>query len=109
MALSKHIKEFLESQIEYYTSEAEAYRQVAEQYSPEIESVSDTAFGIIVGCIYSGFIQAYTNQQRSPTLDDLQEFAKMLKEKAPEIKKAMKENGQKITNSNDEKIKIGEK
>lgn len=109
MALSQYIKDFLDSQIDYYISEAPAYRQIAEQYVPEIESISDSGFGIIVGCIYSGFLQAYTNQHQSPTLEDLQEFAKILKNKAPLIKKAMNENEPQMKNPEKEKIQIEEK
>ncbi len=92
MALSKYTKEFLDSQIDYYISEAPSYKQIAESYVPEVESVSDTAFGIIAGCVYSGFLQAYTNQKQVPSLEDLQEFTKIIKDRAPLIKKAMIEN-----------------
>lgn len=91
MAISKHTKEFLDSQIDYYINEAQSYKQIAEEYVPEIESVSDAAFGIIAGCVYSGFLQAYTNQQQTPSLEDIQEFNKILKDRAPLIKKAMME------------------
>jgi len=57
-----------------------------------VESVSDTAFGIIAGCVYSGFLQAYSNQKQVPSLEDLQEFTKIIKDRAPLIKKAMIEN-----------------
>ena len=92
MALSKYTKEFLDSQIDYYISEAPSYKQIAEGYVPEIESVSDAAFGIIAGCVYSGFLQAYSNQKQVPSLEDLQEFTKIIKDRAPLIKKAMLEN-----------------
>lgn len=92
MALSKYTKEFLDSQIDYYISEAPSYKQIAEGYVPEVESVSDTAFGIIAGCVYSGFLQAYSNQKQVPSLEDLQEFTKIIKDRAPLIKKAMLEN-----------------
>lgn len=92
MVLSKYTKEFLDSQIDYYISEAQSYKQIAESYVPEVESVSDTAFGIIAGCVYSGFLQAYTNQKQVPSLEDLQEFTKIIKDRAPLIKKAMIEN-----------------
>ena len=92
MALSKYTKEFLDSQIDYYISEAPSYKQIAESYVPEVESVSDTAFGIIAGCVYSGFLQTYTNQKQVPSLEDLQEFTKIIKDRAPLIKKAMIEN-----------------
>lgn len=98
MTISETNKEFINSLIDYYISESEAYRDIAENYTPEIGSVPDTSFGIIVGCVYSGFLQAYQSQQQSPTLEDIKEFHKILKEKAPLIKKAILEPI-KITNS----------
>ena len=91
MAISKENKEFIDSLIDYYISESQSYRQIAENYVPEIESVSDTAFGIITGCVYSGFLQAYQNQQQTPGLDDMKEFNQILKERAPLIKKSLME------------------
>ncbi len=99
MALSKHTKSFVDSQIDYYISEASSYKQIAEEHVPEIESVSDTAFGIIAGCVYSGFLQAYSNQKQVPSLEDIQEFTKILKDRAPLIKKAMIESGSKNDSS----------
>ena len=89
MAISKENREFIDSLIDYYISESQSYRQIAENYVPEIESVSDTAFGIITGCVYSGFLQAYQNQQQTPGLDDMKEFNQILKERAPLIKKSL--------------------
>jgi hypothetical protein len=65
MVISKENKDFIDSLIDYYISESESYRQIAENFVPEVESVSDTAFGIITGCVYSGFLQAYqiSNQE----------------------------------------------
>ena len=91
MTISKENGEFIESLIDYYISESQSYRQIAENYLPEIESVSDTAFGIIAGCVYSGFLQAYQNQQQSPSLEDMKEFNQIIKEKAPLIKKSLLE------------------
>ncbi len=91
MAISKNTRDFLDSLIDYYISEAPSYKQIAEEYVPEIDSVIDTAFGIIAGCVYSGFLQAYKNQKLSPSLEDTQEFIKILKDRAPLIKKAMME------------------
>ncbi|NIU01727.1 MAG: hypothetical protein GWN01_12715, partial [Nitrosopumilaceae archaeon] len=68
----------------------DSYRKIAEGYTPEIESVVDTAFGIIAGCVYSGFLQAYQNQQLTPNLEDVQEFNRILKDRAALIKKAIK-------------------
>ncbi len=89
MAITKENKEFIDSLIDYYISESQSYRQIAENYVPEIESVSDTAFGIIAGCVYSGFLQAYQNQQQTPGLEDMKEFNQILKERAPLIKKSL--------------------
>lgn len=92
LAITKHIKDFLESQINYYISEAQSFKQIAETYSPEINSTVDTAFGIIVGCVYSAFLRAYENENRIVELDDIQEFNKIFKAKAAIIKKAILED-----------------
>ena len=89
MTISKENKDFIDSLIDYYISESESYRQIAENFVPEVESVPDTAFGIITGCVYSGFLQAYQNQQQTPSLEDMQEFNKIIKERAPLIKKSI--------------------
>ncbi|MEJ2261280.1 MAG: hypothetical protein P8X83_06465 [Nitrosopumilaceae archaeon] len=89
MTISKENHEFIDSLIDYYISESQSYKQIAENYLPEVESVFDTAFGIIVGCVYSGFLQAYQNQQQSPSLEDMKEFNQIIKEKAPLIKKSL--------------------
>ena len=89
MVISKENKDFIDSLIDYYISESESYKQIAENFVPEIESVSDTAFGIITGCVYSGFLQAYQNQQQTPSLEDMQEFNQIIKERAALIKKSI--------------------
>lgn len=89
MGISKNNKDFIDSLIDYYISESESYRQIAENFVPEVESVADTAFGIITGCVYSGFLQAYQNQHLTPGLDDMKEFNQIIKERAPLIKKAI--------------------
>jgi hypothetical protein len=91
MTISKENKEFIDSLIDYYISESESYRQIAEKFLPEIESIPDTAFGIITGCVYSGFLQAYQNQQQTPSLEDIKEFNQMIKNKASLIKKSILE------------------
>ena len=91
MTISKENKEFVDSLIDYYISESESYRQIAENFLPEIESIPDTAFGIITGCVYSGFLQAYQNQQQTPSLEDIREFNLMVKNKASLIKKSILE------------------
>lgn len=89
MALTKYTKDYLESQIDYYISEAQSYKQIAQNYSPEINSVEDATFGIIAGCIYSAFLRAYENEKKTVELDDMQEFNQILKEKTALIKKAI--------------------
>lgn len=89
MAISKENKDFIDSLIDYYISESESYRQIAENFVPEIESVPDTAFGIITGCVYSGFLQAYQNQQLTTGLDDMEEFNQIIKERAALIKRSI--------------------
>ena len=91
MSISKENKEFIDSLIEYYISESESYKQIAENFLPEVKSIPDTAFGIITGCVYSGFLQAYQNQQQSPSLEDMNEFNQIIKKKAPLIKKSISE------------------
>ena len=61
MTLPNEIQGFLDSQIEYYTKEAKSYKEMAEGYGIDSNSVPDATFGIIVGCIYSSFLQIYTN------------------------------------------------
>ena len=91
MTITKENKDFVGSLIDYYINESESYKQIAENFVPEIESVPDTAFGIITGCVYSGFLQAYQNQQQTPSLEDMKEFNKIIKERAPLIKKSILE------------------
>ena len=94
MAISKENRDFIDSLIDYYINEAESYTQIAENFVPEIGSIPDTAFGIITGCVYSGFLQAYQNQQDTPGLDDIKEFNQIMKERAPLIKKAILERSE---------------
>jgi hypothetical protein len=89
MSISKENKEFIDSLIEYYISESESYKQIAENFLPEVKSIPDTAFGIITGCVYSGFLQAYQNQQQTPSLEDMNEFNQIIKKKALLIKKSI--------------------
>jgi hypothetical protein len=89
MVISKENRDFIDSLVDYYISESESYKQIAENFVPEVESVPDTAFGIITGCVYSGFLQAYQNQQQTPSLEDMKEFNQIIKERAPLIKKSI--------------------
>jgi hypothetical protein len=103
MTISKENKEFIDSLIEYYITESESYKQIAKNFLPEVESIPDTAFGIITGCVYSGFLQAYQNQQQSPSLEDMDEFNQIIKKKALLIKKSISEPS-KINTEDKEKL-----
>ena len=89
MAISKDNRDFIDSLVDYYISESESYKQIAENFVPEVESIPDTAFGIITGCVYSGFLQAYQNQQQTPSLEDMGEFNNIIKQRAALIKKSI--------------------
>lgn len=101
MTISKENKDFIDSLIDYYMSESESYRQIAENFVPEVESVPDTAFGIITGCVYSGFLQAYQNQQQTPSSEDMKEFNQIIKERAALIKKSILEPNSLQTDKNE--------
>ncbi|AJM92128.1 MULTISPECIES: hypothetical protein [Nitrosopumilus] len=104
MAISKENRDFIDSLIDYYISESEAYTQIAENFVPEVESIPDTSFGIITGCVYSGFLQAYQNQQQTPSLEDMREFNEIMKNRAALIKKAIIEP-KKAETSEEESLK----
>ena len=89
MTLSNEIQTFLDSQIEYYTNEAKSYMEMAKEYNLDDSSVSDTAFGIIVGCIYSSFLQTYTNQSSTPNSQDIEEFTKIIVNNSKKIKESI--------------------
>ena len=90
MTVTKANKVFLEGQIEYYISEAQSYREMAQEYSLKIDSVPDTTFGIIIGCIYSSFLQTYSNQKLTPTVQDVQEFTEIIMMKSNAIMDSIK-------------------
>jgi hypothetical protein len=82
-------KKFIDNLIDYYISEAASYKQLAKTYHEEIDDVNSNTFGIIVGCVYSGFLQAYQNQKQKPSLEDTQEFTHMIKLRAAQIKRSI--------------------
>jgi Na+/glutamate symporter len=89
MTISTTTKSFIESLIDYYISEASSYKQFAQEYAPEVGDIAAATFGIIVGCVYSGFLQAYANQKQKPSLSDIQEFHQIIKRRAAQIKKGV--------------------
>jgi len=86
MTLSNEVQKFLDSQIEYYIMQAESYKEMAREYNPNAHSLPDTAFGIIVGCIYSSFLQTFTNQNNVPNSQEIEEFTEMIIQNSKKIK-----------------------
>lgn len=80
-------RKFIDNLIDYYISEAASYKQIAKTYHEEVKDVNANTFGIIVGCVYSAFLQVYQNQKQKPSLEDTQEFTQMIKLRAAQIKK----------------------
>ena len=89
MTLSNEIQIFLGSQIEYYTKESKSYKEMVEGYDLDSNSISDTTFGIIVGCIYSSFLQTYTNQNSAPNSQDMEEFTEIIIKNTKKIKESI--------------------
>ncbi|MGI0008956.1 MAG: hypothetical protein ACRD92_04980 [Nitrosopumilaceae archaeon] len=89
MALHPSIIDFIENLINYYISEASSYKQIAQIYVDEKEDITTTTLGIIIGCVYSGFLQTYKNQRQNPSLEDTQEFNEIVKHRAADIRKAI--------------------
>ena len=97
MTLSNEIQTFLVSQIEYYTKEAKSYKEMAREYNPDDNVALDTAFGIIVGCIYSSFLQIFTNQNSVPNSQDMEDFTEIIIKNSKKIKESiMTESSQKL-------------
>jgi hypothetical protein len=95
MALSNEIQTFLDSQIEYYTRESKSYKEMAKEYNLDDNSISDTTFGIIVGCVYSSFLQTFTNQNIVPNSQEMQEFTEIIIKNSKKIKESIITDGNK--------------
>ena len=89
MTLSNEIQTFLVSQIDYYTKEAKSYKEMAREYNIDDNLAHDTAFGIIVGCIYSSFLQTFTNQNIIPNSEEMQEFTEIIIKNSKKIKESI--------------------
>ena len=95
MTLSNEIQTFLDSQIEYYTRESKSYKEMAKEYNLDDNSISDTTFGIIVGCVYSSFLQTFTNQNSVPNSQEMQEFTEIIIKNSKKIKESIITDGNK--------------
>ena len=91
MAVSKETRSYIDGLVEYYISEAESYLQIAKLCNAEGAAV-DTTIGMIVGCIYSAFLQSCTERSRPPELDEINDIVQIIRSKIPDIKRAIVAN-----------------
>lgn len=89
MPIPQATRDYIETLIDYYVNVASSYKQIAQIFVPDIVDINDTTFGIIVGAVYSGFLQTYANQKQKVSLDDINDFNEIIKRRAPGIKKAV--------------------
>jgi len=92
MAISEQNKKFLEDLLQYYIDQADSYNQFVSEYGEFSKSKREIAFGVIVGSIYSTFLQTYANQQLQVQLDDIQEFHNFIRDNIEKITKALDKN-----------------
>ena len=92
MTISDNNRKFLEDLLEYYINESQSYKQFAEEYDEFTNSNTDTTFGLIVGTLYSAFLQTYSNQQLQIELDDIQEFHEIIKINSDRMIKSLEKN-----------------
>jgi len=92
MAISEQNKKFLEDLLQYYIDQASSYNQFASEYGEFSKSKREIAFGVIVGSVYSTFLQTYANQQLEVQLDDIQEFHDFIRDNIEKITKALDKN-----------------
>ena len=92
MAISEQNKKFLEDLLQYYIDQADSYNQFASEYGEFSKSKREIAFGVIVGSVYSTFLQTYANQQSEVQLDDIQEFHNFIRDNIEKITKALDKN-----------------
>ena len=89
MAISDENKKFLEDLLQYYIDQADSYSQIASEYGKFSKSKREIAFGVIVGTIYSTFLQTYSNQQLEVKLDDIQQFHEFIRDNIGKISDAL--------------------
>ena len=92
MGISDENKKFLEDLLKYYIDQADSYNQFASEYGEFSKSKREIAFGVIVGTVYSTFLQTYSNQQLEVKLDDIQEFHELIRDNLDKISKELDEN-----------------
>ncbi len=86
MAVSKETRSYIESLIDYYISEAESYLDIAKSCNSGGSAV-DTTVGIIIGCIYSAYLQSC--KDAPPKLEEINDVVMIIGAKVGDIKKAI--------------------
>ena len=89
MAIPKEIRDYVNAQIEYYINESWTYRSIAKVHNGG--SVEDTAFGMILGCLYVGFMQAYRTQYAAPSSEDMDEFHQIIRGSVSRIRESLQD------------------
>ena len=89
MAISDVNRKFLEDLLQYYIDQADSYSQIASEYGGFSKSKKEIAFGVIVGTVYSTFLQTYSNQQLEVKLDDIQQFHDFIRDNIDKISDAL--------------------
>ena len=89
MSLSESNKKFLLDLIDYYAKSSSSYRHIATSYAKD-DSLVDTTFGIILGCLYSSFLQMYANQKLELTNQDMVDFNMVVSTKTGFLMDAIK-------------------
>ena len=89
MTISDENKKFLEGLLQYYIDQADSYNQFANEYEEFSKSKREIAFGVIIGTVYSAFLQTYSNQQLEVRLEDIQEFHEFIRDNIDKITNAL--------------------
>ena len=98
MTISDQNKKFIQSLIDYYVGEPQAYTEIVQAYSPKSE-LSETTVGFVIGMIYSGFLRAYADQDLEIKSDDIDEFNSIIRDNTTKIRKAFS-NTESLTTKN---------
>lgn len=87
MTISDANKKFIQSLIDYYIGEPQAYSEIVHAYSPKSE-LSETTVGFVIGMIYSGFLRAFADQDLEIKSDDIEEFNSIIRDNISKIRKS---------------------
>ena len=91
MTISDQNKKFIQSLIDYYVGEPQAYTEIVQAYSPKSE-LSETTVGFVIGMIYSGFLRAYADQGLEIKSDDIDEFNSVIGDNITKIRSAFSDS-----------------